>query len=84
MNYDQNLHTHTVFSDGKDKMEDMVKHAIKLGFKSIGFSDHANMGFEVTGAMTRENVAKSLQTAKALKEKYKGQISVFCGSCLAS
>ena len=79
MNYDQNLHTHTAFSDGKDQMEDMVKHAIKLGFKSIGFSDHANMGFEVTGAMTRENVAKSLQTSKALKEKYKGQISVFCG-----
>ena len=79
MKYDQNLHTHTNFSDGKDQMEDMVKHAIKIGFTSIGFSDHANMGFEVSGAMTVQNAEKSLATSKALQQKYKGQISVYCG-----
>ena len=79
MKYNQNLHTHTCFSDGKDGMEDMVKQAKKLGFDSIGFSDHANMGFDVTGAMTKENAKRSLATALELKEKYKGEISVFAG-----
>lgn len=79
MKYDQNLHTHTCFSDGKDQMEDMVKRAIELGFSAIGFSDHAHMGFKVSGAMTKECAQKSLMTANALKEKYKGEISVFCG-----
>ena len=79
MKYDQNLHTHTSFSDGKDQMEDLVKRALEIGFTSIGFSDHANMGFKVSGAMTVQNAEKSLATSKALQQKYKGQISVYCG-----
>ena len=79
MKYNQNLHTHSNFSDGKDKMEDIVNHALMLGFDSIGFSDHAVMDFHATGAMTTENAQKSLATANQLKEKYKGKISVFSG-----
>ena len=79
MKYDQNLHTHTNFSDGKNDMEDMVKRAIELGFDSVGFSDHSNMGFAVTGAMSVENSKKSFESATALKQKYQGVISVYCG-----
>ena len=33
-------HTHTLFSDGADSLEDMVKRAKKIGFTHIGLSDH--------------------------------------------
>lgn len=33
-------HTHTNFSDGRGKIEDMLKQAVNLGWESIGISDH--------------------------------------------
>jgi len=37
---DKDLHVHTVFSDGKNTIEEMVLYAKKLGYKIIGISDH--------------------------------------------
>ena len=39
----QNLHTHTVFCDGRDTPEELITHAISLGFESLGFSKHSHM-----------------------------------------
>ena len=36
-----NMHTHTVFCDGKNTVDEMVESAIKLGMKTLGFSGHA-------------------------------------------
>ena len=37
----QNLHTHTVFSDGAGTAEAMVRGAIQAGCGSLGFSEHS-------------------------------------------
>ena len=37
----QNLHTHTVFSDGKNTPEEMVLGAVRAGCTSLGFSEHS-------------------------------------------
>lgn len=37
------VHTHYSFLDGFGKVEDWVKRAKKLGFKSLGITDHGNM-----------------------------------------
>ena len=37
----QNLHTHTVFGDGKNTAEEMVLGAIRAGCGSLGFSEHS-------------------------------------------
>ena len=79
MKYRQNLHTHTVFSDGKDTSEQIILKAIELGFSSIGFSDHSMMPFEVTGAMTKQSSEESKRQIEDLKQKYKGIISVYNG-----
>jgi histidinol phosphatase-like PHP family hydrolase len=36
-----NLHTHSVYCDGKDKPEDMVKRALELDFSFWDFPDTA-------------------------------------------
>lgn len=33
-------HTHTVFSDGDNSLEEMLAQAVKLGWEAIGISDH--------------------------------------------
>ena len=37
----QNLHTHTVFGDGKNTAEEMVLGALRAGCASLGFSEHS-------------------------------------------
>ncbi len=36
-----NIHTHTVFCDGRDTPEEMLARAEEIGFVSLGFSGHA-------------------------------------------
>lgn len=79
MAYKQNLHTHSVFCDGKDTLEEMVLAAIEKGFDSIGFSGHTHMeqiaDFSLKVEMAPEYKAEALR----LKEAYKDQIAIFCG-----
>ena len=37
----QNLHTHTVFGDGKNTPEEMVLGALSSRCASLGFSEHS-------------------------------------------
>ena len=80
MNYKQNLHTHTVYCDGKNTPEEMVEKAISLGFQSIGFSGHAEMPFPNVWGMTEENTQKYIKEILRIKEKYKGRIDVILGT----
>ena len=43
--YKQNLRTHGPLCDGRDAYEDTVRHAIDIGFDSIGFSAHSMMHY---------------------------------------
>ena len=76
----QNLHTHTVFCDGKDTPEEMILAAIDLGFESLGFSKHSHMrpNYYAPDPGTDELPAY-LKEIAALKEKYRGRFGVFLG-----
>ena len=80
MLYKQNLHTHTVYCDGKNTPEEMIEKAISLGFHSIGFSGHAAMPFYKSWVMTEENTQKYIKEIMRVKEKYKGRIDVILGT----
>lgn len=73
------FHTHTVLCDGKDTPEAMVKAAIARGFSHIGFSAHAHTPCDESYCLSAEKTAEYKQTVAALKEAYKGQITVLCG-----
>lgn len=76
----QNLHIHTNFADGKDTPEEIVVEAIGRGFDSIGFSEHSYMSFSSYPYQMRvEETPSYIAEVMRLKEKYKGQIDIFCG-----
>lgn len=78
-----NYHTHTVrchHAAGQD--EEYVLAAIEAGFDEIGFSDHCAWPYRdyVSHMRMREDeIDEYVKSVKALKEKYKSQISVKLG-----
>ena len=76
---DVNLHTHTVFCDGKDTPEELVKRAIALGMKALGFSGHEYSKHDGDFCMSKEDTAAYIQEVLRLKEAYKDQIDIYLG-----
>lgn len=76
-----NLHTHTVFCDGKDTPQELVEYAISCGCNEIGFSGHGytDIPDEDPFCMTPENTRKYLDELRRLKEIYKGRINIRIG-----
>lgn len=79
MKYLQNLHTHCTFCDGKDTPEEMVKRAIELGFEGLGFSSHCHMPYSPGNYLNPEKAAAYRAETARLKEKYAGQLNIWCG-----
>lgn len=77
--YRQNLHTHTVYCDGRDTPEALIKEALCLGFDSIGFSGHSYMHWNPTVYLTPERELLYKKDVRALKEKYKDLIDIYLG-----
>ena len=75
----QNLHTHSIYCDGKDIPEEMVLKAIELGFDTIGFSGHSYVTDDCIWCMTEEKTEQYKKDVNLLKEKYKDRINILCG-----
>ncbi len=73
------FHMHTTFCDGKNTAEEMVLAAIQKGMTCIGISTHAMLQTQYSvEEMTRRLEAYRTEMAR-LKEKYAGQIELYCG-----
>ena len=72
------LHTHTVFSDGKNTPEEMVAYAEKNGIEILGISDHEYAPMQTSYCVSLENTPKYAETINALKEKSK--IKLYLGT----
>ena len=70
------LHMHTVFSDGENTPEEMVREAIRRGLDTVGISDHSHLD---PCGMSEEATLEYRKEIARLKEKYAGQIRVLCG-----
>ena len=71
------FHTHSVFCDGKNTLEEMTLAAIDKGFSAIGFSGHSYTSFDLSYCINDENAY--FEECRHLKEKYKDKIDVLCG-----
>lgn len=78
MNY-TNLHTHTVFSDGKYTVEELVQLALRNGLPAIGISDHSFTEFDQRYCMKPGRIGEYLAEIRRVREKYRGQIEVYAG-----
>lgn len=74
-----NLHNHTVYSDGKNTMEENVESAIQKGMYALGFSDHSYTPCDESYCMKPQDYGPYLQELARLKEKYKGILPIYAG-----
>jgi len=70
LEFESDLHTHTIFSHGRGTIEDNVKAAIACGLKKIGISDHGpgHVGFGVS----RKKLAEMKDEIIRLRKEYPG------------
>ena len=73
-----NLHTHTVFSDGRDPAEAVVGAALRLEFHTLGFSDHGAAPYD-DAAMPKDAIPAYRAEILRLKEKYADRIHLRLG-----
>lgn len=74
-----NLHTHTVYCDGKDTPEELVQRAIDLGFAALGFSGHEYSVHDTDFCMSKEGTRAYIDDILRLREKYKDQLTIYLG-----
>ena len=78
----QNLHTHTVYGDGKNTAEEMVQGAIRSGCAALGFSEHSPfppVGTHDGYSLLPERAADYRAEVLRLREQYRGQLEIFLG-----
>ena len=50
-----NLHTHSLYCDGRNTIDEMIQAAIRAGFESLGFSGHCHTGFSFDDCQITDN-----------------------------
>lgn len=75
----RDFHVHSVYSDGSDKIEDIILKAIDKGMTEIGISDHSFTSFDQSYCIKKEDINRYIDEINSLKEKYRDKISIYCG-----
>ena len=73
-----NVHTHTTFADGRDTAGEMVQAALKLGFHTLGFSEHGHADYDDC-SMAPEQEPEYRAEIRRLREAYRGRIHILLG-----
>lgn len=64
------LHNHTVFSDGENTVEEIIKNALKYNIDLLGISDHFHL---------IEDLEMYFRIIKYFSKMYSSQVQVFAG-----
>ena len=73
-----NLHTHSVYSDGKSQPREIVEEAIRQGLTTLGFSEHSPLPFDNTFSVKSADMPHYVADIAQLKEEFKDQIDIYC------
>ena len=74
-----NYHTHTVFCDGKNSLEEMITAAAAAKFSVFGFSAHTLYPFSTNWHIHPDNCIKYISQIKSHQEKYKDTLELLAG-----
>lgn len=74
-----NLHTHTVFCDGKNTPEEMVQAALAARMEQLGFSGHSYTPFDGSCCMSPDRTEAYRAELARLREVYRGRLRILCG-----
>jgi histidinol-phosphatase (PHP family) len=73
----QNLHTHTLYSDGKASLLQTVEKAVAMGMHTLGISDHSPLPFENSFAIKEHDVEQYCAEVRKLQQHYADVIKLF-------
>ena len=73
------FHTHSTLDDGKSTLAEMAAAAHTMGLTRFGFSGHRYCPWEEDYCIPQNRVEEYLATARALREKYAGEMEIFVG-----
>ena len=73
-----NIHTHTTFADGRDAPEAMARAALRLGFHTLGFSEHSHADYDDCSMPLAEEPRYRGEILR-LRDKYAGEICILLG-----
>ena len=72
------LHVHSLYSDGRASILEIVKEAIKRNYQYIAITDHSQ-SLRVAGGLQKKEVYKKIEEIKKLNKKMRG-IRILCGT----
>ena len=75
----QNLHTHSVWDDGVNTLEEMALAASAAGLTSLGFSIHSYMPFPSCWTIEQSRVPDYTIAVSNLRDKLSGTIAIYHG-----
>ncbi|WP_022667110.1 histidinol-phosphatase [Desulfospira joergensenii] len=73
------LHTHSLFSDGRASIDTMAGTAAEKGLKVIAVTDHMPLPFETRYAMDMDKIELYRNQIHQARQKYKDRIKVLAG-----
>jgi histidinol-phosphatase (PHP family) len=80
LDFKHNYHTHTVYCHhAKNTIEENIKAAIKLGYKTLGFSEHAPLKVHRNFRLNLSEVDDYINEVKTLRQHYQNQIHILVG-----
>ena len=74
-----NLHTHSIYSDGKSQPREIVEEAVRQGLTTLGFSEHSPLPFDNNFSVKEADMPKYVAEIAQLKAEFKGKINIYCG-----
>jgi DNA polymerase (family 10) len=69
------LHMHTVWSDGINTIEEMVRACIEMGYEYMAISDHSQSS-RIANGLTPERFFKQREEIKKIRRKYGEKIKI--------
>ncbi len=75
----QDLHTHSLYDDGKATLEQMVRAALDKKLSAIGLSGHSPIQIGDGWTMTPDAMSEYLSEGRRLQAAYRDKIDVFLG-----
>ena len=73
-----NVHSHTTYADGRNTAEEMAEAALRLGFHTLGFSEHGHADYDDC-SMAAAREADYRSEVLALRARYAGRLAILLG-----
>ncbi len=74
-----NLHTHSIYSDGKSQPREIVEEAVRQSLTTLGFSEHSPLPFDNNFSVKEADMPRYVAEISQLKTEFKAEIDIYCG-----